>query len=169
MQDRRTSVYELIVVAVAAGAALTVIAGAAGLPAPVFDVLGSGAFPTAVAAIVLALCAGVAVSAFSRLRSARPRAAATARQAEAMPARGTPDWWPACRVAGIAVLAVAMALVFEFRLIGFGHAAAFFLFAGFLLLGARSGRRLWIGAALALVAAYGIAFVFTDIVYVDLP
>lgn len=160
MQDRSTPVYEIVVILIAVGAATAAIAGSTGLPDTAFGAMGPGALPTAVAVIILALCAAIAVPAFVRLRSGSPAGkAATARRA----ARG------AARLSGMGALCLAMALVFEYRFLSFGYAAALFLLGGFLVLGARSGRHLWAGIILAVAAAYGIAFVFTNIVYVDLP
>jgi putative tricarboxylic transport membrane protein len=130
------------------------VAGTQGLPAPVFEPIGSAAFPRWVGVALMLLALAVAAGAFLR----RPGA-----QAGAGP-RGRMD------LTVLTVVVTALyAAVLDLTAIGFRSATVAFTFV---LIVALAGPRLRVvvpAALFALVFGVALHYVFTRFFYLDLP
>lgn len=130
------------------------IAGTQGLPAPVFEPIGSAAFPRWVGGALIALALAIAAAAFLRPGGAGPAARARKR-------------------GDLATLTVAVTVLYGLALdltaIGFRAATVVFTFV--LIMALAGGRRKAIVPAGLFALAFGIAlhFVFTRFFYLDLP
>lgn len=136
--------------------------GAAILPPPVFDPLGSAAVPKFVA-VILAILAGLVVwRRWLLLRVTAPAAGEAEERAEAPPLR------PRVAVASIVVM-LAYVGVMAFGLLGFREATVPFV----ILLGGVMSRfrrsTMIVVTPLAFLLAFGAAWLFSGALYIDLP
>ncbi len=135
---------------------------AALLPPPFFDPLGSAAVPKFVALVLLALAAGLVVQ----------RAFGLAEGGMAMPTNVTAEApvRPAPLAAiGAIILPILYVASMQAGLLAFAQASSLFVLA----LGGLFARWRWRNLALllplALLTGYGLDYIFTEILYVDLP
>lgn len=158
---------DLILAAAVWGLAAIAFYGAALLPPPLFDPLGSAAVPKFVAVTIALLAAAIVVR---RLMTAgpiveeglAPPAAADDNTAVSAPLR------PGIALASIAII-VAYVGVMAFGLLGFREATVPFVIA---LGGAMSRFRrstMIVLVPLSFVIAIGLAWLFSGALYIDLP
>lgn len=133
------------------------------LPPPFFDPVGSAAVPKLVAVVLVLLAVGVVVE---RLR-AKPGSAETGFAPEVVddePAAPAP--WTA--LASI-VLPVLYVSVMQAGWLAFAEASTLFVFALGALFSRFRPRLLLFLVPVAFLAGYGLDYIFTEILYVDLP
>lgn len=165
--NRRSSVRpaDIIFVVMAAAIAAASLYGAAQLPAPIYEQLGSAAFPRILGLITLAL---VIAKAALLYRSWRADAVAATEVAPAAPAADEPR--PRfVASAGMLLLTIAYLAVLMLRVLDFTVATAGFLFLSLWLL---SGRRFGVAVIVMLVVSallgVGLDAIFRHFFYVDL-
>ncbi len=129
------------------------------LPPGRFEPLGSGPVPTWTAAIVIACCAVVIVSAILSLRG-KNLAQAVQREFSG----GYP-------LGGVMMMAFTVAYVgaLHLKLAGFGFLTLAYLLLMIMGMEGFDRRRFWPAVVLSAVAAFGAQYVFTEIFVVDLP
>jgi len=157
---------DVILVAAVWGLAALTFYGASLLPPPLFDPLGSAAVPKFVA-VAIALLAGTVL--LRRLTMARRAVAqgAAAPAADEDAAAGGP-LRPSIALASIGII-VAYVGVMGFGLLGFREATVPFVIA---LGGAMSRFRrstMVVLVPLSFVIAFGLAWLFSGALYIDLP
>ena len=132
------------------------------LPPPFFDPLGSAAVPKFVALVLLALAVGLVVQrAFGLAEGgmAMPEGAA-----EEAPARPAP-----LAALGAIVLPIFYVASMQAGWLAFAQASSLFVLALGGLFARWRWRNLVLLLPLALLAGYGLDYIFTQILYVDLP
>lgn len=142
---------------VIAGAAVLFV-GAADLPPPRFEPLGSAAMPRILGTIMIVLAALVAVRALSRLR-----APAIAEAAPDTPGDRAYDPW---RGAVVLVALIAYVAALDFGRIPFVYATTAFVAVAGLAMGRASPKSALIYAALGLVVALVLSYVFETYLYI---
>lgn len=133
------------------------------LPPPFFDPVGSAAVPKLVAIVLVLLAIGVVVE---RLR-AKPGSAETGFAPEVVddePAAPAP--WTAFASIVLPVLYVS---VMQAGWLAFAQASTLFVFALGALFSRFRPRLLLFLVPVAFLAGYGLDYIFTEILYVDLP
>jgi putative tricarboxylic transport membrane protein len=143
--------------------ALVVYWQASLLPPPFFDPVGSAAVPKFVALLLALLAVGVIVE---RLR-AKPGAVEAGFAPEVVdddPAEPAP--WTALASIVLPVLYVA---VMQAGWLAFAQASTLFVLALGALFGRFRPRLLLLLVPVAFLAGYGLDYIFTEILYVDLP
>lgn len=148
-------------------AALTVFATvlyqqAALLPPPFFDPLGSAAVPKFVALVLLALALGLVVQ----------RALGITEGGMAMP-EGATDEAPVRPAPLAAIGAIILPILYVASMqagwLAFAQASSLFVIALGGLFARWQWRNLVLLVPLALLTGYGLDYIFTEILYVDLP
>jgi putative tricarboxylic transport membrane protein len=147
---------DLLLAAAVLGFAVLLRWESAKIPPPFFDPLGSAAVPNAIALVLAVLAAILALRALAALGPGDG--------AESLPFRRRPDV-----AVGIYVLCVAYVAVMDVGWLAFGPATLLFLVAAAALLGRLHGRTLLTGTAVAVVVAFGCAWLFTRFFFIDLP
>lgn len=129
------------------------------LPPGRFEPLGSGPVPTWTAAIVIACCAGVIISAILSLRGKNLAQAAHQEFAGGYP------------FGGIIMMAFTIAYVgaLHAKLAGFGIVTFAYLLLMIIGMEGFDRRRFWPAVILSAIAAFGAQYIFTEIFVVDLP
>lgn len=147
--------------------AVLVYAAALQLPPPIFDPVGSAAIPKAVAIILALLAAGIVAQRCLRLRAGHP-AGAPDLDSDAGIGESAAPLRPDTVAAAVAVIAGYIA-VMAFGLLGFREATVPFiiLLAGVLSHFRRSTMLVAVPSAFAL--AIGFGWLFSEILYIDLP
>ena len=151
--------------------AATVYVAAARLPPPIFDPVGSAAIPKAVAIVLALLAAGILAQRLLRVRegSGVSEGAAEAGEAgEADEGGAAAALRPGVAAACIAIM-IGYTAVMAFGALGFREATVPFVI---LLGGALSGFRrstMLVLVPSALAIAIGFGWLFSEILYVDLP
>ncbi len=132
------------------------------LPPPFFDPVGSAAVPKVTALVLMLLAIGVVVT---RLR-AKPGAvdAGFSLQIDEEPVPGAP--WTALASIVLPVLYVG---VMQAGWLAFAQASTLFVFGLGALFGRFRPRLLLLLVPVAVIAGYGLDYLFTEILYVDLP
>jgi putative tricarboxylic transport membrane protein len=150
---------DLVLVAAMWIVAATVYASASRMPPPIFDPVGSAAMPKSVALVIAVLAAMILVQ---RLRRQPPAGAAEEGQADLAPLRtGT-------ALACIAIM-VGYTGVMSYGILGFREATVPFviLLGGVMSRFRRSTLLILVPSALAI--AIGFGWLFSEVLFVDLP
>jgi len=129
------------------------------LPPGRFEPLGSGPVPTWTAAIVIACCLGVSISAARSMRGTGIAKAAKLEFSGGNPIGGAV-------VLGLTVIYVA---ALQIKLAGFGIVTFVYLLMLILGIEGFARRRFLPAVILSAIAAFGAQYVFTEIFVVDLP
>ncbi len=151
MTDARTRVSEMAMAVVLIAVAAAFLREGWHFEPGVFEPIGSGAVPNAVAWIVVALSSVMLLQ------------AVLARPAEE-PAE--PERW---RVAGLAAVLLALYVAALSLGVRYAWATLVFTFLMIVLLGHRSGRTLGGGAVAAGVLGFGLDYLFRHLLVTDLP
>ncbi|MCB8840539.1 tripartite tricarboxylate transporter TctB family protein [Aurantimonas sp. VKM B-3413] len=154
---------ELIFLLIVALVAAISLYGGAALPSPVFERIGSGAFPFALGIATLAL---VAVKAAILVIGVRQR-----RFGEKPGGSDGPvlQWQRHGRALAMLVLTAAYLWILSQSLVDFRVSTSAYLFLSFCLLGGRlSIRKVLVMLAASVVLAVAMDFVFRHLFYVDL-
>ena len=139
--------------------------GALDIPPPFFDPLGSAAVPKLVAGVLLVLALVLGASAVFDVRAEEP--------AGPMPAAIEADEKaePASPVTAAAAVLINAAYVgsMHARLLDFAAASTLFVLALGMLLARGRMRALLVLVPLALLLGYGFEWLFTRVLFIDLP
>ena len=149
------AIGDLVLAALVVAGAAVLFVGAADLPPPRFEPLGSAALPRILATILIVLAVLVAIRAVLRLRAAAPAPAA---ESEARP------------VLGALVFAVLIAYVaaLDFGRAPFVPATGVFLGAVGLILSRGSLRAGGVYAVLGVALGAALSFVFSRFLYISI-
>lgn len=154
MMSHRIDAADLLMVGVVALVSLLLLVGAASIPPPMFDPVGSAAVPRGVAVTLLVL---VAVHLLLRLR--QPPRTEPRRLGDIGMGKGA--------MLTLAITA-AYCLLLQLRILPFAVPTAAFLVVLVPALAA-SWRQLPIALAIGLVMGLGCQWLFTEIFFIDLP
>ncbi|MEV8467285.1 tripartite tricarboxylate transporter TctB family protein [Fluviibacterium sp. DFM31] len=157
MDDRtRATLADLALAGLTFSGAAVLLVGAASLPPPRFEPLGSAALPRILGSILFLFAAIIAITAIRRASNGKPAPTAKATVPKADPKRGA--------------LVLAALIIYAFMLdvlrVPFLVATPLFVTATGLSIGARSWRNLAAFAVLGLILAGGISVVLERFLYV---
>ena len=153
---KQSCIADLILAAlVSAGAAILFI-GAAELPPPRFEPLGSAALPRILGGLLFCFAAVLALRAISRLKAAAP--STLTEQSHTNPRQG------------VAVFVALVAYVFALDVlrIPFVPATTAFVLAVGLSIGARTPRNIAVFLALGLILSVAISTIFSRFLYITI-
>lgn len=132
--------------------------GAAKLPPPYFDPIGSAAFPKAMAIVITGLSLIMVTQSF-RVSDERP----VAEGAGEFP---RPRYLLAVAMYGLMIIYAA---IMQEKLLGFAPSTMLFVITAGAILGRFRLRQLLVSIAISIVLGYGGEYVFTRVFFIDLP
>ena len=162
MRDGSDPCIEIGLSVFLAAVSVAVLVEAAGLPAGIYEPLGSAAIPQAVAVLILLLSLWMGGRAFGYLSDRRGGAPATPGDAPTHVLR----IWSTIAVLGLAILYV---LAMQLEWMGFAIATSVFLFLSIGILARFTRRSVLLAVGLALLVGFGGEWLFTNVLIIDLP
>lgn len=158
MLDRKPAVVDIAVSLALIAIAAAFLYDARELPPGMFEPVGPGPIPSAVAWCVIALAVYVIVQAVVRLATGM----LPPREPPAFETRGVD-------AAVVSALLIAYVAVMGLGLVRYAIATSVFVLAAVWVLAGRQPRVLPVAAGIAVVMGFGLNYVFTRILVTDLP